>query len=159
MVGTRTSRDARSGTVTGADAWLLTLITESTNEQIREALAPDELSVEQWRTLDYLAFSGPSTMSVLAVVTTVNGASLTRLVDHLVERALVYRDSDSQDRRRVLVHLSGRGRRKVRQLRPRVLEAEAAVTAGLTNEERRELTSLLRRMAPVHSATITRNPD
>lgn len=154
-----TSHSSRCISVTGVDAWLLTLIAKSTDGWIRDALAPEELSVDQWRVLDYLAFGGPCPMSGLASATTINGATLTRLVDHLVSRALVYRDADSTDRRRVLVHLSERGRRKVRELRPKVLKAEADATAKLSSDERRQLNSLLRRMAPQHSSMIERSPD
>lgn len=151
-----TPHGRRRDSVTGVDAWLLTLISDSTNHRIGQALAAEDLSVGQWRVLDYLGFAGPCTMSRLSTATSINGATLTRLVDHLVNRALVYRQSDDQDRRRVLVHLSQRGRRKARQLQPRVLEAEAAATAELTSAEREDLARLLRRMAPEHSTTIHR---
>lgn len=139
------------------EAWLLTLITGKANQQISGALADHDLSVGQWRTLDYLSFDGPCTMSRLAAATGINGATLTRLVDQLVDSALVYRAADDEDRRRVLVHVSGRGRRKVRQLRPRVLDAEAGLTEQLTSDEVVEFNRLLRRMAPEHSATIDRS--
>ncbi len=140
--------------MTGADAWLLSLICESTDARIGAVLAADEVSVEQWRALEYLAHGGPCTMSALGTVTTVSGASLTRLVDQLVERGLVYRDADANDRRRVLVHLSSRGRRKVRRLRPKVHEAEAEAMSGLTGDEREQLARLLRRMAPDLAARL-----
>lgn len=143
--------------MTGVEAWLLTLITGNANQQISGALAAHDLSVGQWRALDYLTFDGPCTMSRLAAATGINGATLTRLIDQLVENALVYRAADDEDRRRVLVHLSGRGRRKVRQLRPKVLGAEAGLTERLTSDEVAELNRLLRRMAPEHSATIDRS--
>lgn len=144
----------RRGSVTGVDAWLLTLIADSTNDRISAALASDGVSVDQWRVLEYLAFDGPCTMSRLAAATSINGATLTRLTDQLVTRALVYRMADDHDRRRVLVHLSDRGRKKTRRIRPRVLEAEAEATAELTSEERDQLTRLLRRMAPTQAARI-----
>lgn len=140
--------------MTGVDAWLLTLIADGTNQRISEALASKGLTVDQWRVLDYLAFSGPCTMSRLASATSINGATLTRLTDLLVTKALVYRMADDHDRRRVLVHLSDRGRRTVRGVRPKVLAAESKATAELTDGEREELGRLLRRMAPHLAATI-----
>lgn len=142
--------------MTGVDTWLLTLIADSSNHRIGLALAPEELSVDQWRVLDYLLFDGPCTMSRLASATSINGATLTRLTDLLVTRALVYRMADEHDRRRVLVHLSDRGRKKARRARPRVLAAETEATAELTDDEREELRRLLRLMAPALSTRIHR---
>lgn len=140
--------------MTGVDAWLLTLIADSTNQRIGQVLAADELTVDQWRVLDYLAFGGPCTMSRLATATSINGATLTRLTDLLITRALVYRVADDLDRRRVLVRLSDRGRRVVRRVRPKVLAAETEATAELTDGEREELRRLLQRMSPHLASTI-----
>lgn len=147
-------RASRRTSVTGVDAWLLSLVANSTNQHIGEALSADELTIDQWRVLDYLAFDGPCTMSRLASATSINGATLTRLTDLLITRALVYRVADDLDRRRVLVQLSDRGRRTVRRARPKVLAAEAEATAELTDDEREGLRRLLQRIAPGIAATI-----
>lgn len=154
---TRRARGSQRASVTGADTWLLTLIADDATQRTSEALAPAELTVDQWRVLDFLAFDGPCTMSRLAAATSINGATLTRLTDLLISRALVYRVADDLDRRRVLVQLADRGRRTVRRVRPRVLAAEAETTAELTAEERDQLVALLRRLAPVHAARIRRD--
>lgn len=154
---TRRARGAQRASVTGVDSWLLTLIADSATRRIAEALASAELTVDQWRVLDYLAFEGPCTMSRLAAATSINGATLTRLTDLLISRALVYRVADDVDRRRVLVQLADRGRRTVRRVRPRVLAAEEETTAELSAEEREQLVALLRRMAPAHAARIHRD--
>ena len=105
--------------------------------------------MDQWSVLDYLDDVGPCTMTALAGATGTNGATLTRIVDRLVSRALVYRNADSGDRRRVLVHVSERGRETARELRPGIRAAEAQATAQLSAAERAELARLLQRVSPV----------
>lgn len=131
----------------GVDSRLLTLVTARVTRDIAAALAGDDLAVEQWTVLDYLDASGPCTMTALASATGTNGATLTRIVDRLVTGALVYRNVDSGDRRRVLVHLSERGRATVSEVRPRVRAAEQRATAELTEAERGELTRMLQRLS------------
>lgn len=154
---TRRARGSQRASVTGVDTWLLTLVADGATQRVAEAVAPAELTVDQWRVLDYLAYDGPCTMSRLAAATNINGATLTRLTDHLISRALVYRVADELDRRRVLVRLADHGRRTVRRVRPRVLAAEADATAALAPEEREQLVALLRRVAPADAARIHRD--
>ena len=85
-------------------------------------------------------------MSVLADAVGSSSATLTRIVDRLVGRGLVYRTADDADRRRVLVQLSQRGADKVASLRPEVKRAEACLLADLTALERDQLTALLTRV-------------
>ncbi len=55
-------------------------------------------------------------MSMLASKMRVSGATTTGVVDRLVERGLVRRESDPQDRRVVLCRLSGKGQEMASQL-------------------------------------------
>lgn len=132
--------------VRGVDARLLALAAGRVHKGVAPVVMGEQLSVEQWNVLDYLHDQGPCTMSALASATGTNGATLTRIVDRLVTRALVYRNVDAGDRRRVLVHPAERGRTIVRELRPKVLAAERNATAELTESERGELAALLQRL-------------
>ncbi len=91
---------------------------------VERVVKPEGLTVDQWLTLEALADAGPLTMSDLASRTMVTGPTLTRVIDRLVATALAYREVDAYDRRRVLVHLSTRGR-----------SAYQRVSAGLTDIE------------------------
>ncbi|WP_168211665.1 MarR family winged helix-turn-helix transcriptional regulator [Ruania zhangjianzhongii] len=122
-------------------------MTARVHRDVAATLATEELSVDQWTVLDYLDDVGPCTMTALAGATGTNGATLTRIVDRLVSRALVYRNADSGDRRRVLVHVSERGREMTRDLRPRVRAAEQRATSELTEGERDELGRMLQRIS------------
>ena len=147
MGGTAAGRPAHAaGRV---DVRLLTLVAGRISRDIGTVLASEELSVDQWSVLDYLDEAGACTMTALANATGISGATLTRIVDRLVSRALVYRNADSGDRRRVHVHLSERGRETTQVLRPRIHAAEGRATARLTTGERDELTRLLHRISPL----------
>jgi MarR family transcriptional regulator, organic hydroperoxide resistance regulator len=57
--------------------------------------------------------------------------TLTKIVDRLVDRALVYRRADDADRRRVLVFLSDHGRAEHARLAPAVATVGESLTAEL----------------------------
>jgi DNA-binding MarR family transcriptional regulator len=67
-------------------------------------------SIEQWRVLNLLADGAGHTMTELADHALLPAPTTTKLTDRLVADNLVYRHPDAADRRRVLVHLTERGR-------------------------------------------------
>lgn len=70
----------------------------------------EDCSIEQWRVLSLLADGCGHTMSDLAEHALLPAPTATKLTDRLVTGNLVYRHPDPTDRRRVLVHLTDRGR-------------------------------------------------
>lgn len=129
------------------DSRLLTMVAGNVNREIDTALSPEELSADQWRVLDYLDETGPCTMSSLAKATGTSSATLTRIIDRLVSRALVYRSADGNDRRRVLVLLSERGQKTTERVRPLVHAAAERAAAELSADDQDEVGRLLRLMA------------
>jgi DNA-binding MarR family transcriptional regulator len=121
---------------------------EAVAHRVEDALRGAHMSVEQWRVMAHLYEHGGCTMSELSLAAGLTGATLTRMVDRLTTSALAHRNPDPTDRRRVLVHLSRRGRSQVRQLWPKVQRAEEA--AGLAGAEAAELNRLLERMLGAH---------
>lgn len=134
--------------VSARHSWLLARVAGDLDRTIGASLGSEKLSVEQWRVLEFLAVGGPCPMSALASATGTNGATLTRIVDRLVSRALVYRSADSADRRHVLIHVSARGRRVVERVRPSVARAEQEALRELSEADREELMRLLGRLTP-----------
>lgn len=141
-MGTRVDKDGSAGENTR----LLARAANAVDRHIADALTAEHLSADQWRVLDVLSKTDQCTMSVLADAVGSSSATLTRIVDRLVGRGLVYRTADDVDRRRVLVQLSQRGADKVATLRPEVKRAEACLLADLTALERDQLTALLTRV-------------
>jgi DNA-binding MarR family transcriptional regulator len=78
--------------------------------RLAAVLADEGCSVEQWRVLSVIADDQGHPMAEIAEYALLPAPSLTKLVDRMVADNLVYRRADPHDRRRVLLHLSARGR-------------------------------------------------
>ncbi len=103
---------------------LLRQVVSGLTSRVEEILVGDDLTLDQWRVLHTLTEGGPLSMSDLGGRTRISGPTLTRIVDRLIERSLLYRNVDATDRRRVVVHAAERGRALCRSLTPRIAEAE-----------------------------------
>ncbi|WP_202637774.1 MarR family transcriptional regulator [Bailinhaonella thermotolerans] len=78
------------------------------------------------RCLSRLTARGPLTASELASAAGLTGGATTTAIDRLERTGLATRVRDTADRRRVLVHLSERGRRAVQEIwGPIATEAQA----------------------------------
>lgn len=93
----------------------LTLRHKHAEQVLRRAVDPvlsaEGLVFEQWQVLAALRERPGLRMTDLADFAVLPAATLTRHVDHLVERALVIRRIDPADRRRAVVALSVVGER------------------------------------------------
>lgn len=115
-------------------------------ERVDTALRGSGVTADQWRVMIHLYEARGCTMSDLAEASSLTGSTVSRTVDRLTTSALAHRNVDPTDRRRVLVHLSRRGRTVVRQLLPEVRAAEAGALSGLSDHEQTELRRLLARV-------------
>lgn len=89
------------------------------------------LAVEQWRVLEILHERGGRSMSDLAQLAFVELPTLSKMIDRMVGDALVYRSPDAEDRRRVLIFLSDRGRACLQALLPTIKAEERAMAKRL----------------------------
>lgn len=76
---------------------------------IAEALDAAGLPLAIWRMLLALQHMQPCTMNALARYTTVERTALTRVLDQMVQQDLALRTTPPEDRRQVLVSLTGPG--------------------------------------------------
>jgi len=93
------------------------------------------LTVGGWRTLSIIGRYEPIYPGSIAERTSVDADKVTRAVDRLVSKGFVARKVDFQDRRRIVLTLTARGRRvytEVEQVRRAV---EAKFLSVLTKEE------------------------
>lgn len=97
--------------------------------QLASVLEREGCTVGQWRALVLLADGAGHTMSQLAEFALLPAPSLTRLIDRMVAENLVYRTADPHDRRRVLVHVTSRGRAMHRRLARSVAREQDAILA------------------------------
>jgi DNA-binding MarR family transcriptional regulator len=94
-------------------------------------LAEEGCSVEQWRVLSIVSDGRGHPMTEIAEYALLPAPSLTKLVDRMVADNLVYRRADRHDRRRVLLHLSARGRILHQRAAHRVQEDQAVLLAAI----------------------------
>jgi DNA-binding MarR family transcriptional regulator len=85
-----------------------------------------KLSVAGWRIFSIIGRYEPVFPSVAAELSTMDVDKVTRAVDRLVEMNLVVRTSDTEDRRRVILRMSARGRTVYQEVESvgRAMEAE-----------------------------------
>ncbi|MFC4529432.1 MarR family winged helix-turn-helix transcriptional regulator [Sphaerisporangium dianthi] len=136
------------GGLGGSLAYLLTRAERSVNRGLSAALAAEDVTVEQWRILQALADGRGHSMGDLAEAALMPHPTLTKAVDRLVERAVVYRGNDPADRRKVAVFLANRGSELLGRLEAGIAEHHRAIRAtyGGVRTERlmRDLELLLR---------------
>nr|WP_042185505.1 MarR family transcriptional regulator [Kibdelosporangium sp. MJ126-NF4]CEL16713.1 Transcriptional regulator, MarR family [Kibdelosporangium sp. MJ126-NF4]CTQ92058.1 Transcriptional regulator, MarR family [Kibdelosporangium sp. MJ126-NF4] len=106
---------------------LLTRAAHTLTAQVESVLRPEGLTIDQWLVIEALATRRGLTMAALADHTTATGPTLTRVVDKLVTTAVVYREVDTDDRRKVRVYLSPRGRSTHKRVATKVREIERAL--------------------------------
>ncbi len=126
---------------------LLATTARQVTRGVADALAEDGGTVEGYRVLRALAARPGTTMGQVAAALQLPAPTATRVVDGLVDAALVYRLPDPADGRRVLVHLSTAGRGRLDRWESLVRAHEDAVTAVLGRAQVQDLLAALERAA------------
>jgi DNA-binding MarR family transcriptional regulator len=128
-------------------ASLLARVAHHLNREIETILQRSGITLEQWRVLDLLADRHGRPMSEIAAHVMVPPPTLTKIVDRLVDNALVHRRVDETDRRRVLVLATDRGIELYEHLTPAVTRVELDLAAELGQHDTTQLVQLLSRIA------------
>jgi DNA-binding MarR family transcriptional regulator len=108
-------------------------------------LAEEGHTLDGWRVLSLLSDGTGHHMTEIAEHAFLPPATLTKLVDHLVDDNLVYRRVDDLDRRRIRAYLTPRGRRLHQQVSQRVAASVAELPIAEGDQEL--LSALLARVA------------
>lgn len=103
------------GTVSQA-ALALNSIQNALLDRVRDVLAAEGCTVEEWRILGCLKDSEALVMSAVSEATSIPPSALTKIVDRMVANNLVYRRMDSADRRKINLRLTSRGASSYRHL-------------------------------------------
>ncbi|HMN85517.1 MAG TPA: MarR family transcriptional regulator [Bauldia sp.] len=124
-------------------AYLLAQANREINRQLEASLAKEGVAVEQWRILKVLFDGSGRAMSELAEAVLVNHPTLTRIIDRMVSDGTVYRVQDRDDRRKVLMFLSDRGKTLCRRLNELAMSQEAHIAENYGDKSTTELKRLL----------------
>lgn len=100
---------------------------------VTAAGATHGLTVDEWLILDALSTHDGLAMSQVSALTLSSGASLTRAVDRLVSRSLLYRMPSLTDRRKVEVRISDLGQELHGQMTAELAEINHALHSGLAD--------------------------
>lgn len=103
-------------------------------------------SIFTWQAVCYLVRNGPTNQRDLAYATAQHPAGISRLVDELETSGMVRRTPDKEDRRRLLVQATPKGRAWLESATPHVMGAVDEAMGNLSSSDREELRALLERL-------------
>jgi DNA-binding MarR family transcriptional regulator len=126
--------------------YLLAQANREINRQLEARLSKEGVPVEQWRILKILSDGNGHSMGELADVVLLNHPTLTKMIDRMVSDALVYRVQDPNDRRKVLMYSSDRGKALTARLNPLAMSQEAHIAESYGDKSTNELKRLLERL-------------
>lgn len=102
------------------------------------------LDIPEWRVLATLGFrNDPCSAQYIAHCTRTHKSTISRAVSALMERDVVERVENADDRREFRLQLTKQGRTLYEELIPRLLRKEQEILSCLSAQERRDLGRLL----------------
>jgi MarR family transcriptional regulator, organic hydroperoxide resistance regulator len=116
------------------------------NHMERKVLAGEDLSWAAFTVLFVLWIWGDQQTRHLAAEAGVTKGTLTGVLKTLEKRGLTQRQAHADDGRLVLVSLQPKGIAVIERLFPAFNQGETLVSSGLTEREKNQLASLLRKM-------------
>ena len=123
-------------------AFLLAQANREINRQLDTRLRKEGVPVEQWRILKVLSDGKGHSMGDLAEAVLLNHPTLTKMIDRMVSDALVYRVQDTEDRRKVVMFSSDRGKALTQRLNSLALSQEDHIAESYGNKATAELKRL-----------------
>ncbi len=99
-----------------------------------------------WKVVTILGAFGPLSASQINAHTTLEMDKVTRIVDSLIEQGLATRNQDPNDRRKVVIALSARGKRVNAQIEQMIVDMEREFLIVLSRAERETFYGLLDRL-------------
>jgi DNA-binding MarR family transcriptional regulator len=105
------------------------------------------LDIPEWRVLATLGFRNePCTAQYISHCTRTHKSTISRAVMSLMQRRLVERVEDVDDRRAFSLRMTDKGKTLYEELIPRLLRKEQGIMSCLSVQERREFARLLGKM-------------
>ena len=131
---------------------LFTVTARHREARLEAALRPLGLNVSRHRALTSIERLAPCTMRELAEFVAVDRTTLTRTVDQLADAGFVERTTPREDRRQVVLTVTGPGRRVCRRSLQAIYRVNRDLLEGVSEAEQRGLARgldrLVERLAP-----------
>lgn len=119
---------------------------ESINNRLNRHLAEADLTVSQFGVLEALYHLGPLNQKSLGEKLLKSGGNITLVIDNLEKCNFVKRQSDPDDRRAVIVHLTDKGNKFISSFFPKHLEQIMEEFEILSNKEKERLASICKKL-------------
>jgi MarR family 2-MHQ and catechol resistance regulon transcriptional repressor len=126
--------------------------TGSVKSRIDRHQTAGDLSDAQFGTLDMLYHLGPIYQQAIGDKLLISKSNVVAVIDKLEERGLVRRRRSREDRRRVFIHLTDKGRVLFKTLLPAHVAAIVDELSCLTDAEQKDLGRLCRKLGLNESA-------
>ena len=120
-------------------------IWRATHTRTAEALETIELTPALFAVLNVIGARDGAIQQELGAALGIDRSTMVALIDELEGAGLASRRPSAKDRRAREISITAKGRRRLQRARALIAGVEDEVLAGLTAEERLELTRLLRR--------------
>lgn len=125
-------------------AHVIAAVNRQLDADVASDLADEGLPLDWLRVLEALTEQDGLPMQRLADAALMNPTTLTKTIDRMVARALVYRAPDVEDRRRVLIFLSVHGRALADRLAEAAARRTRRIAENLLPEDARRIADALR---------------
>lgn len=119
---------------------------ESINSAQSKSLAKENLTISQFGALEALLHLGPLNQREIGKKLLKSGGNITLVIDNLEKRGLVKRKADTKDRRAVIVNLTAKGRKFIKEYFPKHLALLVEEFSVLTDDEKDTLASLCKKL-------------
>ncbi|MDZ7772727.1 MAG: MarR family transcriptional regulator [Balneolaceae bacterium] len=119
---------------------------ESVNNRLNRHLSEADLTVSQFGVMEALLHLGPLNQKSLGEKLLKSGGNITLVIDNLEKCGHVKRRRDPDDRRSMLVSLTGEGERFIREFFPRHLERIMEEFAVLKPGEKEKLAHICKKL-------------
>lgn len=109
-------------------------VTKRMYNELRNSLE-DELTLEQYQLIDYIAARGEVTSTELADVFSVGKSSITAITTRLTDREILKRNRDESDRRIVYLSLAEYGKELHSRTRTQIIDVISAYMVHYSKDE------------------------
>ena len=129
---------------------LLNQASRRMTSELRRVVSAEGLPVEFWRVLEALADERGRSMSELAEQIGMQMPATCKVVDRMVEAALIQRSADPADQRRVILHISDFGIQKFGALGAEMREHRSRLETAFGVRQEERLRQLLKAFIEAH---------
>ncbi|MDF1719271.1 MAG: MarR family winged helix-turn-helix transcriptional regulator [Minwuia sp.] len=126
---------------------------------LRRALAPNNLSIREWRVICVMFVFGPSMARQISEHTALDPAHVSRTLHQLKRRGIVTFHENPDDKRQIIVDLTSEGTELARIVLPQVTEIANSIREIFSDDEFSQLLGYLQRANDHVDHLMAAEPD